>query len=297
MATFFSNTIQGTNATDAQYRASISFIHGALTGGGWVQTADAGQVNFATQVKPAANNTKAGFAVYRMNDALQATAPVFMRLDFGNAGNGSLGLWPTIGTGSDGAGGITGKIFDGGAIGNPPVQPGGLNNAAATNSYASASTSRFQMMLYVNVGLLVMSLERAKDSTGADIADGLLFAYGDGNGNIGALSITRYLKLAGASPPPEFGISCILSNYINSAFTTDVGIGIPAFFKGIAQPFGTGLICVNDGDFLSEATVVMNIYGQNRSYQLQNGGSCLYIAQGNQNRGLRNNTRIGIRYD
>jgi hypothetical protein len=57
------------------------------------------------------------YAVYRMADALQATAPIFMRITYGsgNFGTGTPvpAFWVTLGTGSNGAGVITGIFYNG----------------------------------------------------------------------------------------------------------------------------------------------------------------------------------------
>jgi hypothetical protein len=55
-----------------------------MVAGGWVQTADTGQIDFATQAKPAGANTDAGYVVMRMNDVHQALRPVYVRLTFGS---------------------------------------------------------------------------------------------------------------------------------------------------------------------------------------------------------------------
>lgn len=97
--------------TDAKFRTWGLAMSTAAQASGLVKTSDTGQVNWATVTKPVATNTKAGYEIYRFADTLQATYPIFFRVDYGSSGvtSGSgPSTWITIGTGSDGAGVITG---------------------------------------------------------------------------------------------------------------------------------------------------------------------------------------------
>ena len=99
--------------TDARFRALASFVSDNLTAGGLPKTADTGQINLATVTRPAVN-TSGGYEIRRFDDALQATKPVFFKIEYGTgAGSPGTGIsfWLTIGTGSDGAGNITGTFF------------------------------------------------------------------------------------------------------------------------------------------------------------------------------------------
>lgn len=301
MATRFSNTLQMSNSTDALFQAWTTFFDALLvTTGGWVQTADTGQGNPATALHPTVANTKTFFRMYRMNDSLQGTAPVFMRVDYGSgAAANNPGMWFTIGSGSDGAGTITGAAFTPGA--NPTVSPGGTATSAC-NSYGSADSGRFALLMFVRAGvndIMICSLERTVDTTGAGTGSGLLFIWGDGSGSIGAAQFTQVIVLGGgAQPPIENGVSIVLSNQATSAFSADVGVGIPVLFKGIAQQAGLGIIAVNSGDFVAEATVSFSLYGTVHTYQLGNSAaSQISTPTGNTAKGVRGTTRVGIRYE
>jgi hypothetical protein len=77
-----------------------------------VQTADTGQINWATVLKPTAINTKQGYEVWRFNDALHATAPLFVKFEYGSGGTAVVpAVWVTLGKGSDGAGAITSGVL------------------------------------------------------------------------------------------------------------------------------------------------------------------------------------------
>lgn len=103
------------NTSDATFRAWVSALVGALTAV-LVQTADTGQINVATVTRPATVNTSAGYVILRFSDALQATRPIFIKVEFGTGSNPTVAstlpqLWLTVGKGSDGAGNITGVLL------------------------------------------------------------------------------------------------------------------------------------------------------------------------------------------
>src|SRR5262245_52043536 len=99
------------NDTDAHFRAWPQWIHDKLSAAGWVQTSDTGQIDLTTVVKPAAVSTSQGYEIWRMADSLQATFPVFMKLEYGSGASSANNpqIWITLGTGSNGSGTLTGN--------------------------------------------------------------------------------------------------------------------------------------------------------------------------------------------
>lgn len=98
-----------TTSTTTEFRVWGSAIAGAIATQGWVQTGDTGQINWST-VTTAAANTSYGYEIWRMADALQATHPVFLKLEYGTGAKSTPycpQMWATVGTGSDGAGTLT----------------------------------------------------------------------------------------------------------------------------------------------------------------------------------------------
>lgn len=95
-------------SNDANFRAWGSGIAAAVVAVGLVKTTDTGQINWATVLAPSTTNQKRGYEIYRFDDLLQATRPVFIRLDFGSGGyQYNPQIWLTVGTATDGAGTIT----------------------------------------------------------------------------------------------------------------------------------------------------------------------------------------------
>lgn len=62
-----------------------------LVEAGLVQTDDPGQLVFDEVTELPADNTMAGFQIYRFNDSLQATCPIFIKLEFGCGGEATAG--------------------------------------------------------------------------------------------------------------------------------------------------------------------------------------------------------------
>lgn len=102
----------------AEYARLFDEITSALTTvGGLVQTNDTGQMNSlsppALTSTSGATNQLFGYRIFRFNDALQATRPIFLRIElrYTNQSNGTSKLPHfnfQIGTGSDGVGNLVG---------------------------------------------------------------------------------------------------------------------------------------------------------------------------------------------
>ena len=194
MATATFNAIPS-NGTDALFRAWGKGLSDALAAIGMVKTADTGQINWATVTAPT-GATQQGYEVWRFDDALQATAPLFFRLDYGSgasAGTGVTGfmptLWVTIGKGSNGSGAITGVLLAEtklGDIGTSGIYyPTSLDTMPCFVSTCPGKACVTVMMFCPTTGAFTRNtpafvIERSRDSNGQAIAEGLMFARGFG---------------------------------------------------------------------------------------------------------------------
>lgn len=250
------------STTDAEFRLWASFIDSIfLLASCWVDAAASGTINLTTVVKPALANTSQGYKVYRMNDTLQSTAPVFVKIEYGSgAAAATPAFWFTVGTTHDGAGNLGNILFA-----RTQSLCGG-SNAGPSRCIGSASTNRVTFALFLNVSNtypLWFSLERTKDAAGADTSTGFLLSYGRAN----TAHASAYLPAATSIPPATIGLHCILSNESPSAWDGDVGVSamIP---MGIApkQP-GMNVILCRSLDFADYAGPVVTIYGASHAYQ------------------------------
>lgn len=95
------------NTTD--FRIWGQNIASLFTGAGLVKTADTGQIDWTTVSMPASVNSNAGYEIYRFDDTLQATVPIFIKITYGMGNNGqTIRLILEVGSGTNGSGTITG---------------------------------------------------------------------------------------------------------------------------------------------------------------------------------------------
>lgn len=137
-------------ATNVQFQAWVTEVVTALfTALGVTQTSDTGQINPATVAAPSAANASQGYVIGRFNDTLQATSPIFFKLEFGS---GSAAADPqmylTVGSGSNGSGTITNG--GGGAVTTRVTVTTGGAPTSSTTSY----TSRYVYLATTGIGYL-----------------------------------------------------------------------------------------------------------------------------------------------
>lgn len=286
MATKSDNTFDGSMSTDAEFRAIAQFIHDVLALG-WTQTSDTGQINLTTVAKPGSGVTSAGYEVWRMADTLQATNPVFLKIEYGTGASAAgFAVWLTLGTGSDGAGTITGTVQ------TRQIVQSVSSAATVGNSYGAAGAAWVTccVLSTVSNAAFWFSIERTKDSAGADTGTGLILAYGSAGTN----HKSQYLPFSGSVPPAETGIQCIVSTNNPSTFNSDTGIGVMIPMAGVAQQPGLGVAVSMSSDFSNGALVSFTIYGATHSYQRMDSVSTLR-ASGSTS--VDTNTRLLLRYE
>ena len=135
------------NANDAFFRSWTKAINDALIFFGWVHVPCTGEADLDTMTAPAAANTYANFRVYRMNDSLQATYPLFLRITFGSgaAADRPSARWE-LSDGVDTSNGSLGTM-------STALMDGILTSAAGSTtvpatSYFSGDAGRFVMALF-----------------------------------------------------------------------------------------------------------------------------------------------------
>lgn len=121
----------GNAANDDEFRLRVSEYTALLAGSGLVQTEDTGQIDISTVNKPTQAGVIVGFQIWRFNDQLQATHPIFIKIEYGATTNSSvwMAIQTAVGVQTDGAGNLLGAY----------VRAGGAANASGalnTNSYA-----------------------------------------------------------------------------------------------------------------------------------------------------------------
>jgi hypothetical protein len=220
-------------ANDAAFRAWGSILSAAIATAGWVQTADTGQINWSTVVR-SAGGTAAGYEIWRLNDSLQSTAPIYIKVEYGTGPTTAYpGLWITAGTGSDGAGALTSLAGTGTSV--TTRQAAHVINSIDTwpNTLlpmeVNGDGSSLVIALWPNApggdfGIF-FALERYRNWDNTPNGDGFIVIYGasGGNGNT-QKSQSVYFSTTVAQPgqaslvpAPYFGLggtgsSCVVGN-------------------------------------------------------------------------------------
>lgn len=165
------------NSDDATWRTWAQGIHDLLIAAGLTQTADTGQINLTTAPRPAAN-AFAGFEIFRFSDALQATLPVFIKVEYGTGGAADRpGLRVTAGTITSGAGVLSGQV----STTNFAIM--GNQDVAGTLRTAGASGDGSQIHLFCSENAAGgayghgFCVERTRDETGAPTAAGFMICW------------------------------------------------------------------------------------------------------------------------
>ena len=168
MATATGNYVSD-NSSLANFKQWAMAISQALAAFGWIPTADSGQVNWSGIAAVPSNAYV--YEVWKANDAQAATLPIFLRIEYGYSAT-SPRTRVTVGTGSNGAGAITG-----GVISVAPWEITSLETNQGANTFPcffSGDAGEFRMYLWqsgtVNCGV-VFGIERSKDSTGSKTTD------------------------------------------------------------------------------------------------------------------------------
>lgn len=157
--------------TDATFRAWVQAIHNAIAALGLVQTGDTGQIDPATVAKPAGTGIFQGYEVWRFDDALQATRPVFIKIEYGSANSAATrgGLRVQVGNATNGSGTLTGQLTQASFFalaGSDPVSQG---------SYFSGAANRLAFAIYAddpNNRTLLCNIERTHAADGSDTGGG-----------------------------------------------------------------------------------------------------------------------------
>lgn len=171
-----------TNPDTAGFRAWGSDLSAKLALVGLVQTADTGQIDWSTVTRPALANTMAGYEIWRYPDST-----VFIKFEFGNGPNATNcpGMLISVGTGSDGAGALTG-----------PVTAAKQIHSSITNNLTSPGTNRQSLMVYKDgffgfLGYLgaastgswfFVAIAPTVDANGVKTNDGLCVYYRNSSG-------------------------------------------------------------------------------------------------------------------
>jgi hypothetical protein len=275
------------NTTDASFRAWSLGIHGAILGCGWITSSDLNQINLATAAHPTASSHFVGFNVYQMNDTLQSTAPVYMKVEYGAGNNQQLPqVAVTISNATDGNGSLIGAATAARKLcGGTVAASAGMITGSYYQSMFSGTTSRFTAALWasqqVQGAFGLFSVERSHDNSGQDTNAFIYVVYGTGGANIGTLvSQTLPTNPAYPLPPLENGITALLPQGIthNGTDTFVFAPGVPTIGSPQNPSICVGAVASSELGGNTGGIFYATHYGQRQRWYYC-GGSALGLNQ------------------
>lgn len=184
--------------TDANFRIWGSEFSAKLAAVGLVQTADTGQINWSTVTRGAAG-TDSGYEVWRFNDTLQGTAPLFLKFYFGTGQVTTTcpRLRIEVGTGSNGSGTLTGQGSGTVFIANYCYNIAG--SSTTVPSYMCHTEGFFGFMWKRNASAQGMFLlTRTCNASGVPDTYGYtIWGYGQTSSTSGAANVLRHVRTSG----------------------------------------------------------------------------------------------------
>lgn len=206
--------------TDADFQAWCQGIAAQLVAAGLVKTTDTGQINNVTVVKPVSINTASGYEIYKFNDTLQGTVPIFLKVEYGSGGViDRPGLWITIGASTNGAGTlatnstrqqICANASKSAGVTLPSYCSGDGGRIGICNNYDSASNT-------FAFGFIV---DRIRDGNGNATSEGFTIVAGWKNAN-------QVQTILGGVVGASTGSAVFIGNY--PAGTTPWGAGLHTY--------------------------------------------------------------------
>jgi len=169
------------HADTASFRAWGSLIHDKLAAIGTIQqTADTGQIDWATVAYSATLSTSIGYEIWFLNDSLSGTAPLYIRLDYGTGPNATRPWFRvTTGTSTNGAGTLTGVVT---AIHTSCGNGALVSDTINYTSYLCVAEGFISFVGWYGVasaglGYMGFIIQRTSNSTGVFNGEGIHITY------------------------------------------------------------------------------------------------------------------------
>jgi hypothetical protein len=268
--------IAALNTTNTTFAAWAQNISSHFTSAGWVKSGDTGQINWATftGVPPATAKLKIGYEIWHMNDAFQATSPVYLRIDYGSGSvNTAPGIWIQLGSGeaNNGVGQLTGPLSSPHMGGSNLLNIGSAAAQANTeNCYFSGNSNYINTWMWTNKDggasqstMIGFSLERTKDSDGNDTGQGVLFtAHG-----ASVFYQTVWDCFIGQAFNHELGLGTLMPATLGGVNGSNTSV-YPVF-HALGNSFlnpGLNILTYFNTDIANNTTTNVSIYGANHTY-------------------------------
>lgn len=189
------NTFSGpvVHTSDADFRVWGLALSDALTTAGFPKSGDTGQINWATVTRPG-TNTAGGYEIRYLNDSLHGTKPCYVKIEFGTGSNAlHPTIWVTAGTGTNGAGTISGVMWTRQSVAQAQVPNAGNwpTYICVKSGYVSVAFARGGMA--TSAGVAFFSVARMCDAAGDPTNVGFHFTYSAGGSSTASLARKSYV--------------------------------------------------------------------------------------------------------
>lgn len=277
-------SLNSTTNTNAGFRAWGSGISAAFATVGLVKTTDTGQIDWATVAAPPTASTSQGYEVWRFNDTLQATKPIYLKVEYGTgATTASPEMWATVGTGTDGAGTLTSQAGTGTSVTSRRfVGDAGTALTPVTGAVyvAAPDASCVGMLAWPGAssawGGMMFAVERTRDPDGTPNSDGFLLIQAYATTTSGAAAYDQRHFSAVASPGSvALPVPGVLSPSFQSVSDGTTLYPIPVFTGFTWRMGGPSklLVAIGKGDVPANQTFTMTQYGAAHPFVSAGGGS------------------------
>jgi hypothetical protein len=275
--------------SDSDFRIWGGRLSDALTEIGFAKTADTGQIDWATATRVTVANTYAGYEIRAFSDDLQATVPVYLKIEYGAGSNAAyIGMRITMGRATDGAGTLLGEV-----AGPLLIDPSG-NSTAYYPCVVSGGTDRIEvgMLMTATSYSFCFWVERVKDNSGNPTDIGV-----DLGGMSRSSSYQQMLPKKGmaypVTVPMTSGIimSALPNNTIKLSYAGNLGFyPIYSNMGYAANPSLAACFYATASIGSVGSIITVSIYGQNHDYII--GGFPINMTNGN-NLGIS----LALRYE
>lgn len=269
------------SASTGSFREFVGFIQTAFNGSGFINQAASGAINTSSVNPPSAVNQVRGYDVYAFGDSLQATQPLFVRLEYRSlqmAAFNAFGLNVYIGERHDGNGNLDSLYATTSfTVGNANNGTSFTAQQSASALYTGASGSRVAVVMAgyasgtgADSPQFWFNLTRTNDWTGQLTTSGAVVHFGCATGTIARAGHDyhsmelgkRYLQLNGHVP-------------MLSLTTGSTPVLSPLFVgKGNIEPNGYDVYAtinteptyVATNSNITGSNYTLNAYGVNHNY-------------------------------
>lgn len=235
------------------------------------RTADTGQVNWAGIATE--STVIRDYEIFALGGSLQATAPVYIRVDYVGSSSGYAQV--TVGTATDGAGNLSGLT-----VAAFKLQVHAITNQANLSAWAASDGSSYFTFHYAldpvatgTDGLGIFVVERTRDLTGAPTAAGFHVWRWQANTATTTVGFGGQYRVFGAGSQPV-NPDYTFGTFVPDIFNTTTGlVGStaycwPAFTYTPLSPGGASkaLLFGYPPDFPRGQAITVNHYGEAQTY-------------------------------